>query len=74
MEISSNNINFAKTKKHAKKTIIDRARDYADRHELAEREFRGLLELYSYARIYNAEITAYANITKELILAIKKKT
>ena len=62
-----------KTKKHAKKTIIDRARDYADRHELAEMEFRGLSELYSYARIYNAEITAYANIAKELILAIEKR-
>lgn len=72
MEISSNNINFAKTKKTCQKTIIDRARDYADRHELAEMEFRGLLELYSYARIYNAEITAYANIAKELILTIEK--
>ena len=36
-------------------------------------EFRGLSELYSYARIYNAEITAYANIAKELILAIEKR-
>ena len=26
--------------------VIDLARDYADRHELAEMEFRGLSELY----------------------------
>lgn len=54
------------------KTVIDRARDYADRHELAEMEFRGLAELYSYARIYNAEITAYINSARETLELVKK--
>lgn len=39
--------------------VIGFARDYADRHELAEMGFRGLANLYSYSRIYNAEMVAY---------------
>lgn len=54
------------------KKIIARATDYADRHELAEMEFRGLTELYSYARIYNAEITAYINSARETLELVKK--
>lgn len=34
-------------------------------------EFRGLSELYSYARIYNAEITAYVNTAKETLELVK---
>lgn len=39
--------------------VIGLARDYADRHELAEMGVRGLANLYPYTRIYNAEMVAY---------------
>lgn len=52
--------------------IIKNAKNYADRHELAEMELRGLANLYSYSRIYNAEITAYEHGAKDTLELVKK--
>ena len=40
-------------------TIRERAKAYADRHELAEMELRGLGGVYGYSRIYNSEMLSY---------------
>ena len=39
--------------------IIERAKEYADRHQDAELNHFGLGRTYGYQRIYNAELTAY---------------
>lgn len=46
------------------KTIEERAKDYADRHK-AESDYFGVEKVYSYEKIYNAEITAYERGAKE---------
>ena len=53
--------------------IIKNAKNYADRHELAEMELRGLANLYYYSRIYNAEITSYEHGAKDTLELVKKK-
>lgn len=52
--------------------VIDFARDYADRHELAEMEFRGLANLYPYSRIYNAEMVAYEHGAKSMLKLVEE--
>lgn len=52
--------------------VIDLARDYADRHELAEMEFRGLANLYPYARIHNAEMVAFEHGTKAMLKLVEE--
>lgn len=52
--------------------IIGFARDYADRHELAEMGFRGLANLYPYARIYNAEMVAYEHGAKAMLKLVEE--
>lgn len=52
--------------------IIKNAKNYADRHELVEMELRGLANLYSYSRIYNAEITSYEHGAKDTLELVKK--
>lgn len=47
------------------KTIEERAKEYADRHEEAELNLRGLGGTYGYNRIKNAEICAYERGAKE---------
>ena len=39
--------------------IIERAKEYADRHKETEINYFGIDKVYGYSRIYNAEITAY---------------
>ena len=41
------------------KTIEERAKEYADRHQAVEFKYFGLERVYGYNRIYNAEKTAY---------------
>ena len=45
--------------------IIERAKDYADRHKETEINYFGIDKVYGYSRIYNAEITAYERGAKE---------
>ena len=45
--------------------IIERAREYADRHKETEINYFGIDKVYGYSRIYNAEITAYERGAKE---------
>lgn len=47
------------------KTIEERAREFADRHEEAELNLRGLGGVYGYNRIKNAEICAYERGAEE---------
>ena len=47
------------------KTIEERAKEYADRHQSAELNYFGLGKVYGYTRIYNAELTAYERGAKE---------
>lgn len=47
------------------KTIEERAREFADRHEEAELNLRGLGGVYGYNRIKNAEICAYKRGAEE---------
>ena len=47
------------------KTIEERAKEYADRHQNAELNYFGLGKVYGYTRIYNAEMAAYERGTKE---------
>lgn len=54
--------NYSNTSK-----INEFAKNYADRHQLAEMELRGLSSVYSYSRIYNAEITAYEHGAGDVI-------
>ena len=39
--------------------IIERAKEYADRHKATEIKYFGVGRVYGYERIYNAEMTAY---------------
>ena len=39
--------------------IIERAKEYADRHKETEINYFGVDKVYGYSRIYNAEMTAY---------------
>ena len=39
--------------------IVERAREYADRHKATEINCFGVGKVYGYERIYNAEMTAY---------------
>ena len=58
------------------KTIEERAREYADRHQSTELNYFGLGKVYGYSRIYNAELTAYergANEQKAIDDALIKK-
>lgn len=52
--------------------LIEGAKNYADRHEIAEMELKGLANLYAYSRIYNAEITAYEHGAKETLELVRK--
>ena len=45
--------------------IIERAKEYADRHKETEINYFGIGKVYGYSRIYNAEITAYERGAKE---------
>ena len=45
--------------------IIERAKEYADRHKATEIKYFGVGRVYGYERIYNAEITAYERGAKE---------
>ena len=45
--------------------IIERAKEYADRHNETEINYFGIDKVYGYSRIYNAEITAYERGAKE---------
>ena len=45
--------------------IIERAREYADRHKATEINYFGVGKVYGYERIYNAELTAYERGAKE---------
>ena len=45
--------------------IIERAKEYADRHKKTEIDYFGVDKVYGYSRIYNAEITAYERGAKE---------
>lgn len=45
--------------------IVERAKEYADRHQDAELNHFGLGRTYGYQRIYNAELTAYERGAKE---------
>ena len=45
--------------------IIERAKEYADRHKETEINYFGIDKVYGYSRIYNAEITAYERGAKE---------
>ena len=47
------------------KTIEERAKEYADRHQDAELNHFSLGRTYGYQRIYNAELTAYERGAKE---------
>lgn len=47
------------------KTIEERAMEFANRHEEAELNLRGLGGVYGYDRIKNAEICAYERGAKE---------
>ena len=47
------------------KTIEERAREFADRHEEAELNLRGIGSIYGYNRIKNAEICAYERGAEE---------
>ena len=47
------------------KTIEERAVEYADRHKATEINYFGVGKVYDYARIYNAEVTAYERGAKE---------
>ena len=47
------------------KTIEERAKEYADRHQDVEFKYFGLERVYGYSRIYNAEKTAYEKGAKE---------
>lgn len=47
------------------KTIEERAKEFADRHEETELNLRGLGGAYGYDRIKNAEICAYERGAKE---------
>ena len=47
-------------------TIEERAKERADRHEMAEAQLhKGLTDSYGYSRIYNAEITSYIQGAKD---------
>lgn len=59
--------NYSNTSK-----INEFAKNYADRHQLAEMKLRGLGGVYSYSRIYNAEMTAYEHGAKETLQLVKK--
>ena len=45
--------------------IIERAKEYADRHKETEINYFGVDKVYGYSRIYNAEMTAYERGAKE---------
>ena len=45
--------------------IVERAREYADRHKATEINYFGVGKVYGYERIYNAELTAYERGAKE---------
>ena len=45
--------------------IVERAREYADRHKATEINYFGVGKVYGYERIYNAEMTAYERGAKE---------
>ena len=45
--------------------IIERAKEYADRHKETEVNYFGIGKVYGYSRIYNAEMTAYERGAKE---------
>lgn len=45
--------------------IVERAREYADRHKATEINYFGVGNVYGYERIYNAELTAYERGAKE---------
>lgn len=45
--------------------IIERAKEYADRHKETEINYFGIGKVYGYSRIYNAEMTAYERGAKE---------
>lgn len=52
--------------------VISLAKDYADRHELAEMGVRGLANLYPYTRIYNAEMVAYEHGAKAMLKLVEE--
>ena len=45
--------------------IIERAKEYADRHKETEINYFGMGKVYGYSRIYNAEMIAYERGAKE---------
>ena len=45
--------------------IIERAKEYADRHKATEINYFGVGKVYGYERIYNAELIAYERGAKE---------
>ena len=45
--------------------IIERAKEYADKHKETEINYFGMGKVYGYSRIYNAEMTAYERGAKE---------
>lgn len=45
--------------------IIERAKEYANRHKETEINYFGIGKVYGYSRIYNAEMTAYEMGAKE---------
>ena len=56
---------FVKNLDNMDNDIIERAREYADRHKETEINYFGIDKVYGYSRIYNAEITAYERGAKE---------
>ena len=56
---------FVKNLTNMDNDIIERAKEYADRHKETEINYFGVDKVYGYSRIYNAEITAYERGAKE---------
>ena len=56
---------FVKNLDNMDNDIIERAKEYADRHKETEINYFGIGKVYGYSRIYNAEITAYERGAKE---------
>ena len=56
---------FVKNLANMDKDIIERAKEYADRHKETEINYFGVDKVYGYSRIYNAEMTAYERGAKE---------
>ena len=56
---------FVKNLDNMDNDIIERAKEYADRHKETEINYFGIDKVYGYSRIYNAEMTAYERGAKE---------